>query len=84
MPGTPGYAGGGSGAGSGAGSPGAGGIGRSGSPGMAGMGMAPAAGRGGPGGDDDVHATPGYLIDAVNGDKLIGTLPLVAPPVLGE
>jgi hypothetical protein len=84
MPGTPGYAGGGSGAGSGAGSPGAGGIGRSGSPGMAGMGMAPAAGRGGPGGDDDVHATPGYLIDAVNGDELIGTLPLVAPPVLGE
>lgn len=58
-------------------------AGRPGSPGMGGMGMAPAAGRGGPGGDDDVHATPGYLIDAVNGDELIGTLPLVAPPVLG-
>lgn len=50
---------------------------------MGGMGgMAPAAGRGG--GGDDVHKTPGYLIDAVNGDELIGTLPLVAPPVLGE
>lgn len=47
-------------------------------------GMAPAGGRGGPGGDDDVHTTPGYLIDAVNGDDLIGSLPLVAPPVLGE
>ena len=52
---------------------------------MGGMGgMAPVGGRGSAGGDDDVHATPGYLIDAVNGDDLIGSLPLVAPPVLGE
>ncbi|WP_072805048.1 PPE domain-containing protein [Rhodococcoides yunnanense] len=56
--------------------------GRPGAPGMGAMG--PGAGRGGPGGGDDVHKTPGYLIDAVNGDELIGTLPLVAPPVLGE
>ncbi len=64
---------------------GAAGAGRIGAPGMGGMGgMAPAGGRGGPGGDDDVHTTPGYLIDAVNGDDLIGSLPLVAPPVLGE
>lgn len=60
-------------------------AGRVGAPGMGGMGgMAPVGGRGGAGGDDDVHATPGYLIDAVNGDALIGSLPLVAPPVLGE
>ncbi len=77
--GTPGGA-----AGSGAGGAGGGSVAaRPGSSAMGGMGMAPAAGRGGPGGDDDVHATPGYLIDAVNGDELIGTLPLVAPPVLG-
>jgi hypothetical protein len=55
--------------------------GRPGAPGMGGM--APGAGRGGSG-SDDVHKTPGYLVDAVNGDELIGTLPLVAPPVLGE
>lgn len=53
-------------------------------PGAPGMGaMAPGAGRGGTDGDD-VHKTPGYLVDAINGDELIGTLPLVAPPVLGE
>lgn len=70
----------------GTGAPGGGvGAGRAGTPGMGGMGgMAPPGGRGGAGGGDDVHQTPGYLIDAVNGDELIGTLPLVAPPVLGE
>nr|WP_296777103.1 hypothetical protein [Rhodococcus sp. (in: high G+C Gram-positive bacteria)] len=75
----------GSGAG-GAGAPGVGaGAGRAGTAGMGGMGgMAPPGGRGGAGGGDDVHQTPGYLVDAVNGDELIGTLPLVAPPVLGE
>ncbi|MBY6413408.1 hypothetical protein HQ346_17065 [Rhodococcus sp. BP-252] len=53
-------------------------------PGAPGMGaMAPGAGRSGTDGDD-VHKTPGYLVDAINGDELIGTLPLVAPPVLGE
>lgn len=56
-------------------------TGRAGAPGMGGM--SPGAGRGGPGGGDDVHKTPGYLVDAVNGDELIGTLPLVVPPVLG-
>ncbi|WP_186627385.1 hypothetical protein [Rhodococcus sp. BP22] len=56
-------------------------AGRAGTPGMGGM--SPGAGRGGPGGADDVHKTPGYLVDAVNGDELIGTLPLVVPPVLG-
>lgn len=56
-------------------------AGRAGAPGMGGM--SPGAGRGGPGGADDVHKTPGYLVDAVNGDELIGTLPLVVPPVLG-
>ncbi|MDJ0393622.1 hypothetical protein QMK17_09800 [Rhodococcus sp. G-MC3] len=63
------------------------GAGRPGTPGTGGMGgMAPPGGRGGggAGGGDDVHKTPGYLIDAINGDELIGTLPLVAPPVLGE
>ncbi|OZD63734.1 hypothetical protein CH263_15705 [Rhodococcus sp. 06-1059B-a] len=78
--------------GSGLGAAGGGGVagaagataGRPGTPGMGMGGMAPAAGRGGGGGDDDVHQTPGYLIDAVNGDELIGSLPLVAPPVLGE
>ncbi|SNT16987.1 PPE domain-containing protein [Rhodococcoides kyotonense] len=74
--------------GSAGGSGGAGGIagsaaapGRAGAPGMGAM--APGAGRGGADGDD-IHKTPGYLVDAVNGDELIGTLPLVAPPVLGE
>lgn len=72
-----------------AGGPGGGGAGsaagRTGAPGMGGMGgMAPAAGRGGGGGEDATHKTPGYLIDVVNGDELIGTLTLVAPPVLGE
>lgn len=78
-------AGAGSGAGASGGALGGGSTtGRAGAAGMGGMGgMAPAAGRGG-GGDDDVHKTPGYLIDAVNGDELIGSLPLVAPPVLGE
>ncbi len=56
-------------------------AGRAGAPGMGGM--SPGAGRGGQGGADDVHKTPGYLVDAVNGDELIGTLPLVVPPVLG-
>jgi hypothetical protein len=85
-----GAAGGGGAAGATAGGGGAAGAtaGRPGTPGMGMGGMAPAAGRGGGGGggsgDDDVHQTPGYLIDAVNGDELIGSLPLVAPPVLGE
>ncbi len=48
---------------------------------MAGAGMVPAGARGR---DDDVeHATPGYLVTVDNGNDLIGTLPLVAPPVLG-
>ncbi|MGB3369288.1 MAG: hypothetical protein WBA81_01580, partial [Rhodococcus sp. (in: high G+C Gram-positive bacteria)] len=77
--------GGGLGSSAGGAAPGAAATGRVGAPGMGGIGgMAPAGGRGGPGGDDDVHTTPGYLIDAVNGDDLIGSLPLVAPPVLGE
>ncbi len=76
----------GSGAGAGAGgAPGGNSSSAAGRPGTPGMGgMAPGGGRGGGGGGDDVHNTPGYLIAAINGDELIGTLPLVAPPVLGE
>ncbi|MFD4468357.1 hypothetical protein ACFWPA_08700 [Rhodococcus sp. NPDC058505] len=72
---TAGAAGGGGGAaGAGAGAPGR--------PGMPGAGMIPAAARG-RGEDDTEHATPGYLVTVDNGNDLVGSLPLVAPPVLG-
>ncbi|MBY6539943.1 hypothetical protein HQ325_14790 [Rhodococcus sp. BP-349] len=36
------------------------------------------------GGDQDgEHTTAGYLVTADNGDRLVGELPLVAPPVIG-
>jgi hypothetical protein len=36
------------------------------------------------GGDQDGdHTTAGYLVTADNGDRLVGELPLVAPPVIG-
>ncbi|MFF0817558.1 hypothetical protein ACFYVR_20680 [Rhodococcus sp. NPDC003318] len=49
---------------------------------MPAAGMMPAAARGA-GGDDTEHATPGYLVTVDNGNDIVGTLPLVAPPVLG-
>lgn len=48
-------------------------------PGMGGM--APGAARGK--GDDDEHKIPSYLIDVDNGNKLIGKIEKVSPPVLG-
>ena len=45
------------------------------------MGGAPGAARGG--GEDKEHKTPDYLITLDNGNELIGTLPLVSPPVIG-
>ena len=44
--------------------------------------MPPAAGHG-QGDSDAEHDTPAYLVNADNGNDLVGTLPLVAPPVLG-
>jgi len=35
------------------------------------------------GGEDKEHKTPDYLITLDNGNELIGTLPLVSPPVIG-
>ncbi|MBJ8342308.1 hypothetical protein JGU71_25785 [Antrihabitans sp. YC3-6] len=54
-------------------------AGRHGMPGMGGM--APGATRGK--GDDDEHKIPSYLIDVDNGNKLIGKIEKVSPPVLG-
>lgn len=34
--------------------------------------------------DGATHTTPGYLISIDNGNELIGPLPKVAPPVLGD
>lgn len=51
--------------------------------GMGGMGMAGMGGARGQGDDDKEHQTPDYLINIDNGNELIGTLPLVAPPVIG-
>ncbi len=66
--------GGGSGSGSGSGSPG-----RAGAAGAGGM----APGGKGKGDDDKEHKTPSYLVNVDNGNELIGTMPKVAPPVIG-
>ena len=51
--------------------------------GMGGMpGMVPGAGRG-QRDDETEHKTPSYLITVDNGNKLIGRIPKVAPPVFG-
>lgn len=55
------------------------GTGRVGMPG----GMMPPGARGGAGDDEQEHKTPDYLINIDNGNKLIGSMPLVAPPVIG-
>lgn len=47
-------------------------------------GMGGMAGGRGQGDDDKMHETPGYLITLDNGNELIGDLPLVTPPVLGQ
>lgn len=66
--------GGGSGSGSGSGS-----SGRAGAAGAGGM----APGAKGKGDDDKEHKTPSYLVNVDNGNELIGTMPKVAPPVIG-
>lgn len=68
-----------------------GGVGTAGRPGAnaavgarGGMGgMMGGAGRGTGGDDDQEHKTPGYLVTLENGNELIGTMPAVAPPVIG-
>ena len=54
-------------------------AGRHGMPGMGGMAPGTARGKG----DDDEHKIPSYLIDVDNGNKLIGKIEKVSPPVLG-
>ena len=63
---------------------GAGSLGAAGSRGMMAGGMGGMAGGRGQGDDDKMHETPGYLITLDNGNELIGDLPLVTPPVLGQ
>lgn len=58
--------------------------GAAGSRGMMAGGMGGMAGGRGQGDDDKMHETPGYLITLDNGNELIGDLPLVTPPVLGQ
>ncbi|MCW2690617.1 MAG: hypothetical protein JWR37_5507 [Mycobacterium sp.] len=57
-------------------------------PPRAGMPFAPLMGAAYPGAmareDNGGHRTPGYLITIDNGNELIGPLPKVAPPVLGD
>ncbi len=59
------------------------GAGAAGKPGAPGAGMMPPAAGRGQGDSDPEHDTPAYLVNADNGNDLVGTLPLVAPPVLG-
>jgi len=49
-----------------------------------GTGMMGAPARGAGGGDDLEHNTPSYLITQEHGSEIVGALPLVAPPVIGE
>lgn len=62
----------------------AGSLGGAGNRGLMAGGMGGMAGGRGPGDDDKMHETPGYLITLDNGNELIGDLPMVTPPVLGE
>ncbi|MFD4181398.1 hypothetical protein [Rhodococcus sp. NPDC058514] len=73
---------GGAGAAAGAGGSGVGAAGAAGRPGAMGGGMAPGGARAN-GDDDTEHRTPSYLINVDNGNELVGTLPKVAPPVIG-
>ncbi|KAA2266991.1 hypothetical protein F0L68_00175 [Solihabitans fulvus] len=61
---------------------GAGTAGARGAAGQQGVGGMASAGRG-KGGEDGEHRSAGYLHDDYSGD-IVGELPLVAPPVLGE
>ncbi|QXW04429.1 hypothetical protein [Rhodococcus globerulus] len=74
----------GSAGGSGARGGAAGSLGAAGSRGMMAGGMGGMAGGRGQGDDDKMHETPGYLITLDNGNELIGDLPMVTPPVLGQ
>lgn len=74
----------GSAGGSGARGGAAGSLGGAGSRGMMAGGMGGMAGGRGQGDDDKMHETPGYLITLDNGSELIGDLPMVTPPVLGQ
>ncbi|MGG7103345.1 hypothetical protein [Rhodococcus sp. 24CO] len=74
----------GSAGGSGARGGAAGSLGGTGSRGMMAGGMGGMAGGRGQGDDDKMHETPGYLITLDNGNELIGDLPMVTPPVLGQ
>lgn len=58
-------------------------AGAAGRPGAPGAGMMPGAGARGGCDDDTEHTTPGYLVTVDNGNELVGSIPLVAPPVLG-
>ncbi|WP_245813967.1 hypothetical protein [Rhodococcus marinonascens] len=51
--------------------------------GMGAMGMGGMGAARGQGDDNKEHQTPDYLINIDNGNELIGTLPPVAPPVIG-
>lgn len=68
--------------GAGAASPAAASAGMRGGTAVPAAGMMPAGARGS-GDDDSEHRTPGYLVNVDNGNDIVGTLPLVAPPVLG-
>lgn len=57
-----------------------GGAGRA---GAAPLGGAPHGARSNKGGDDE-HKTPHYLHTKENGAEIVGTLPLVSPPVIGD
>jgi hypothetical protein len=58
-------------------------AGAAGRPGASGMGgMAPHGGRG-KGGEDSEHKTAAYLVNADNGNELVGKMQKVAPPVIG-
>ncbi|MFC9790191.1 hypothetical protein [Rhodococcus sp. NPDC127528] len=54
-----------------------------GKPGAPGAGMMPGAAARGRGDEDTEHKTPGYLVNVDNGNEIVGSLPKVAPPVLG-
>jgi hypothetical protein len=48
------------------------------------MGMGGGAGRGGRGEEDGEHRSASYLVNADNGNEIVGDLGKVAPPVIGE
>ncbi len=56
----------------------------SGARGGAGMGGMGAGGGRGKGEDDYEHSTPSYLVTQEHGSEIVGELPMVSPPVIGE